>query len=393
MESTVDEATGATAAKPSRLRRIFRLGLEWTTAAMVAAAVVAGAFLGLQALQRGAVADDGPAPRPPIPVAVLPIAIQPGYTIEERFTGRVEPARTAPVAFERAGLVLEVLADEGATVAADAPLARMDTEPLLLERRRLVAEREAVEADRALSALTEDRRRRLVDEGWTSGQSFDEARLGGTALEARRAALDAAIAALDLDIAKSTIRAPFAGTVARRGVDEGTVVEAGTPLVILQETARPQARIGLPPRRATALTPGTTVGLVAAGQALEGTVAAVTPDLDPSTRTVSALIDLPADAGLVMGDLVRLSLSREVPDAGAWVPIGALTEAERGLWSVLTVTGGEVPAAAREAVEILHVADGRAFVRGTFAAGDRVIVEGRHRITPGQPVTIAATAE
>ncbi|MEL6208481.1 MAG: efflux RND transporter periplasmic adaptor subunit, partial [Pseudomonadota bacterium] len=192
------------AAKPSRLRRIFRLGLEWTTAAMVATAVVAGAFLGLQALQRGAVADDGPAPRPPIPVAVLPIAIQPGYSIEERFTGRVEPARTAPVAFERAGLVLEVLADEGATVAADAPLARMDTEPLLLERRRLVAEREAVEADRALSALTEDRRRRLVDEGWTSGQSFDEARLGGTALEARRAALDAAIAALDLDIAKST---------------------------------------------------------------------------------------------------------------------------------------------------------------------------------------------
>ncbi|MEO1613271.1 MAG: hypothetical protein AAFU55_13105, partial [Pseudomonadota bacterium] len=42
--------------------------------------------------------------------------------------------------------------------------------------------------------------------------------------------------------------------------------------------------------------------------------------------------------------------------------------------------------AAIEAVEVIHAESERVFVRGTFRDGDFVVVDGAHRIAPGQAV-------
>ena len=54
----------------------------------------------------------------------------------------------------------------------------------------------------------------------------------------------------------------------------------------------------------------------------------------------------------------------------------------------LAVFGEE--ATTQEAVEVLHLDDGRAFVRGTLAEGSRVVLGGTNRVIPGQRVAPAA---
>ncbi|MEM9370741.1 MAG: efflux RND transporter periplasmic adaptor subunit [Pseudomonadota bacterium] len=363
---------------------------EWLMAGAFMATVLSGASAAVLTLQARASDTPDETRRPILTVVAAPITLIDHYVERESYVGRIEPARETAPAAERSGLIVEILVDEGIEVSQGQVLARMDTRPLEISRTRLIAERTSIEADIELAELTTDRRAKLVGDGWSSGQSYDEARYSITALAARRDALDAQIAQIDLDIEKSAITAPFAGRIARRLVDEGTVIAAGTPIVRVQETNRPQARIGIPSGRAAELSPGDTLALKYQGTKLAGTVAAITLDLESGTRTVPVLIDVESEAPLTMGQVVRLDLNRRIDERGAWVDLTALQEAERGLWSLMTVADeDDSHVIRREAVELLHIQDTQAFVRGTFADGARVVSHGAHRVSVGQQVALA----
>ncbi|MEO1457679.1 MAG: efflux RND transporter periplasmic adaptor subunit [Pseudomonadota bacterium] len=362
----------------------------WLAATLFGGLVAASAVGAVLFLEARSAAEVGPAPRPPLTARLEPLRIEPVYTVRQSFIGRVEPARETGAAFEREGLVEAVLVDEGTTVRRGQVLARLDTEPLEIEDARLGAEGEALRAELQLAEATTKRREALKGRGFETGQSFDEARFSAGALAARIEAVEAQRRRIRLDIAKSALLAPFDGIVARRRVDEGAVVQAGTPLLVLQESTRPQARVGVPVEIARGLVPGAALELRLRGGAVEGRLVAVLPEVDPATRTVAAILDLPADALPVAGEIVRLGVERAVPSRGAWVPVGALREASRGLWSLQVAEGPEDARRLGHAlVEVLHVAGDRAFVRGSLRDGMPVVTEGAHRGAAGQRVVAA----
>jgi RND family efflux transporter MFP subunit len=361
---------------------------SWLAAGAVAVVALALAAGGLAALHARAGADAAPAAAP-APVVAAPIRITEGYAVAERHVGRIEAARAAEAGFERGGLLLSVEVEAGDSVAAGAALARLDDAALHVERRRVAAERAAAEADRALAQATLARRARLSDGGFATGQSLDEAQAAADGAAARIAALDARLAALALEIEKSVLRAPFDAVVAARRVDEGTVVAAGTSALRLIEAGRPRARIGVPADLAAALAPGATVEIVTQAGAVTGRIAAAPPELDAATQTVDLLVDLPPDQLAPIGATAWLTAERPEQGRGAWVPLSALREGPRGLWSVWIVADGPDGPAARETlVQALHVADGRAYVSGGLADGDRVVEAGADRLTAGQPLRV-----
>ena len=370
-----------------------RRGLRaWAGAALFAATVVAAAGAGVATLYARAEADavSAGAP-PPLPVRVATLRMQDGYAITARHVGRVEPARETRVGFERAGLVTAVLVQEGDRVRAGDPMARLDARALDVARRRLEAARAAAEAELGLARSTLERRRALTDQGHASQQALDEARFSVDAQTARLDEIAAQLAQVALDLEKSAILAPFDGVVAARMADEGAVVEAGAPLARLQEVGRPRARIGLPVRAAQGMASGETYQLETPSGPVAARLASISPDIDPATRTVAALFDLDPGAPVAMGEIVRLVLPGHAEGRGAWVPLTALQEGMRGMWALTVVADGtDGPVARRVAAQALHVADGRAFVAGPFADGDRVIVEGVDRVAPGQRVAPAA---
>jgi RND family efflux transporter MFP subunit len=413
-----------------------------------------------------------PEAKAPAPVSILPVeTIQAtpaeSYQIPRTYTGEIVARRSSELGFERSGQLVFIAVDEGDRVNTGTPLGRLDTSSLEAERHQLLAERsqavaqlqelkvgprtETIAAARAavreigeqleLARTKRSRREWLYGQGAISREQLDEVSFESTTLTARldeakskldellagtrseqiaaqTAAvkqLDAKIASIEIDLAKSTIKTPFAGTISKRLVDEGTVVSTGQSILRLVENAGLEARIGVPVAAAAKLKPGSKQQLRVGQKIYEARVSSVQPELDSSTRTLSVVLTLEQSvaAAVTPGQLARLELSETIPTSGYWLPTTVLVRGTRGLWSCYVMaqeqkqqgnrdstpvsslsTSDSTFRVERRDVEILHTesdASGkgkalRVLVRGMLQPGDRVIVGGTHRIVPGQLV-------
>jgi len=371
-----------------------RRGRRWRGAVArlaVAVAVVAGTGLAATALHQRAGAGIVAEVAAPMPVAALPLERAAGYTETRRYAGRIEPARAATLGFERGGRVTEVRVDDGDAVAAGDVVARLDTRLLENARARLGATREAQAASVELARLTDARQAGLTDRA-VSAQRRDETRLKLAEAEARLAETDAALEGIVIDLEKSVLRVPFAGRVAARLVDEGAVVATGGQVVELLETSAPRARIGLAPEIAGNLVVGERHTVDYRGVAHPARLVALRPDIDPASRTVEAIFELDPDPRLVFGDLVRFEAELWHPEPGYWVPLTALVEDRRGLWSVYAIADQPdgAPRVRSSAVRVLTVEGERAFVAGDLPEETAIVRDGTHRVIPGQAIRVAS---
>lgn len=379
-------ATDQTTKAPSRILR--RAGTVTLTIAILAGS---GALVlqGRDALARVAQSAPLPAPAPLTTVSSLTVAPETGYTLTRRFTGQIEAADRTDLGFELPGRVTEVLVDEGDRVRAGDTLALLDTAALGPERAALEAQRAALAADAELARLTLARADALTDLGHRSAAAQDDARLTLARIEANIAALDAQIAGVEVRHEKSRLTAPFDAIIGPRLADPGQTVAAGAPVLTLYDAAPPRLRVGLPPDLATSLSLGDGLTVDLGGTTVTATVAAIRPDLDPSTRSLAVVLTLPARAPL--GGTAALLLDQHIPAPGFWVPLDALREGSRGAWTVLAITptpeGDRITPAA---VEILHATADSAYLQGLLPPGNRIVATGAHRVAPGQIVLAQA---
>ncbi len=364
------------------LRRVLTLTITLLVCGAAAAAVLTG--LSLMAAPADAVAGDG-APR--TTVGVMTVDLAQGYTVTRRFAGQVEAAARTDLGFELGGRVTQVLVEEGDIVAAGAVLARLDTSALVPERAAHEAELAALAADAELARLTLARNDALTERGFRSVAAQDDARLTLARAEAGMAAVRARIAGVDVRLDKSVLTAPFAARIGARLADPGQTAAAGQTVLVLFDTAPARARVGLPPELAAGLAVGDTVAVDIGGAVLAATLRQIRPDLDPSTRSRSVVLTLPAGAAPVLGDTVALMLTQAIDDPGFWAPLGALREGARGSWSVMAVEA--TPQGDRTlpaAVEVIHSDGARVFLRGALPPGARIVAEAPDRVAPGQLV-------
>ena len=393
-------------ARPSRTggrarpRRVADGAIFLCSLAIACALVMTGtSFLRARA---ASVPASGPVPL----VAVDAVAIEraSGHDVVRRFVGRVEPARRVELGFESGGTLDEVLVDEGTDVLAGEPIARLDGRALVAERDRLLADRQVSRSDLDQAVANLERESRLDRDGFAEGRVLEDARREVAQAEAALAAADAAIDAADIALDKAELRAPFAGRVGARFLDEGAIVAAGEPVISLFEATAPVLRVGLPPAVLAALSDGSSHAVDVAGARYAATLASRRPDLAARTRTVDARFAFaPGEpAPSLFGQIATLELVERVPARGHEVPLTALVEGERGTWSLFVVErdadAGQrgdsnapetLATLRREHVELVHASDGTAFVRGDLPERAEVVPEGVHRVVPGQRVRLA----
>jgi RND family efflux transporter MFP subunit len=319
-----------------------------------------------------------------LPVKIHHIEIQSSYVKERVFIGRVEAGRLSDSGFEIGGNVSEIKVDEGYSVKEDDILATLDTDRLEAARKEAAAALQEARATLSLSESTLKRVKAAVKIKAVSRQELDEAQETRNTAEATVNRQKAALERIEVDIKKSTLKAPFDGIITKRLVDEGRVIAAGMPVLTLQEKTAAEARIALANGLADQFKEGQNVNLSIYSDKVNATVKSVLPVRDGRSWTVDVIFSLDKDALVRPGDLAELKMGVSIETKGAWVPLSALTETVRGLWSVYTIDEAET--AQRKAVEILYQNESQAFVRSNLSQEESIIADGAHRIVPGQRV-------
>jgi multidrug efflux pump subunit AcrA (membrane-fusion protein) len=378
----------------------------------------------------------------PLPVEVAILTAVDAYQVERQYTGELVAQRRSSLGFEQGGTVVALLVQEGDRVAAGQPLARLDTRSLISQRQQLMAQRDQaiatlnelqngprqqsiaaaqaavadLEQQVALAKGQRDRRSALYDRGAISLEELDQQTFGTGALENRLAQaqsqldellagtrpeqlaaqaarvrqLEATLQAVDVDLSKAVITAPFSGRISQRLVDEGVVVSGGQPLLQLTEGGATEARIGIPADVADSLSLGSVQTVAVGGRSFSATLTALLPELESTSRTVTAVLTLNTSEDLTLGQTARLVLTNTQPTGGFWLPATALVQGEQGLWAVYVAAGEGASEAtvARQPVEIVHTEGDQVLVQGLVQGGDRVITSGTHRVVPCQAIRV-----
>ncbi|MDW3221323.1 MAG: efflux RND transporter periplasmic adaptor subunit [Paracoccaceae bacterium] len=369
-------------------RRILRQGVTLVCTLLVVGLAVGLIITAQSGLAQRAAEVIAPQETLPMQVATAQLRLENGYKVTRRFPGQIEAAQRTTMAFEQGGTLALLAVDEGDTLAAGALIARLDTRLISAEHTRLTAVRRALEAQAELARRTTERQTELKDRGFASKQAVDNVALRLTELEARIAEIDASLVSITLQLEKSELRAPFEATVSTRLVDTGGAVGAGQAILSLVETDGQQFRVGLTPGMVTALSEQTEFQVIFDGDAFELAFDSILPELDSATRTRTVLFNIAGDDLPPLRDTGMLVMKQHVVERGAWVPLGALQDAPRGLWRLMTVKDSTPATVQNEAVEVLFSDGERAYVRGTFVEGTRYITDGPHRVVKGQSIRI-----
>ena len=354
----------------------------------VAVAIVVGLTVALQA--RVALTQTVPE-KTPLTVATTTFKLQESYRRTVAYLGLIVAGRKTDLSFEIPGRIATLPVRQGSQVAAGELIAQLDDAALRARRDATTADLKRAQAELELARLKAKRQKDLRATGAVSKEAFDETRLRASALEAQVEAVTAGLASIDIELEKSRLVTPYDGIVADHYVHEGTVINPGVPVVRLIETAQQEAHIGVSAARAGELEIGKLYPLKLRGEKIEAALLSVRPDVDPITRSTTAVFRVPAQVSALDGEPITLELDEFMPLAGGWLPISALLEGKRGLWTVLRIeSSGAQHTTLREAVEVLDIQRDKAYVRGTLPSGSLVVASGMHRITPGTPIALEA---
>ena len=333
-------------------------------------------------------ATQAPEARLPVAVSTGTIKIQSGFETPINVFGLVESPKAASLSFDVAGQVTTLLVEEGDGVSQGDILARQDLQRLNARKRELQASLERANADLALTQVNSDRTTSLVERKLESAQRLDEVKASLNVAKAQVSEIKAALNSLNVEMRKATLISPFDGVVNRRFLDEGSVVNAGSPVFGLTSIENYQARFAVPADVIDQFEVNEPVLVKVGDINVAGTVTQRLPIRNVQTRTVDILVTLNSNERVRPGDMAILSGFRSHTETGAWLPVNALSNGLRGLWRVFVLSNEKNTTLEARIVEVVYTDGNNAFVRGALKDGEIYVNEGTHKLAPGQMVSI-----
>lgn len=374
---------------------------------IVAAAVVLGtvgpALSGLGASQAEAPAGDAAMPAA-IPVSVAEAA-QREVSVWETFSGRLEAVQRVEVRPRVAGAVQAVHFREGALVKTGDLLFTLDPAPYAAEVERAQAQLAAAQARLSQARSEQQRAERLWEERAIAQRELDERSHGQHEAEANLRAAQASLLSAQLSLQYTQVRAPVAGRIGRVEVTPGNLVAAGpgAPVLATLVSVNPiYASFDADEQVVARVLADAGSGLVPAQLErvpvrmdgpthAEGRLQLVDNQVDARSGTVRlrAVFDN-REGNLMPGQFARLQLGQPRSASAVLVSERAVgTDQDKRF---VIVVGPDNKAAWRE-VQLGAAVDGLRIVTQGLRGGERVVVNGLHRVRPGtlvapQPVAM-----
>jgi HlyD family secretion protein len=143
-------------------------------------------------------------------------------------TGTVEPIRTVEVKSKAGGEILEMLVDVGDEVQPGTLLARIDPRDVQNRYNQAEADLEVARASMENARAQFQRNEELLAAGVITQQEFESSNLQYANAQANLIKAQTNFDLAELQLNDVTIRAPLAGTILTRNVEEGSVIQSAS---------------------------------------------------------------------------------------------------------------------------------------------------------------------
>lgn len=364
----------AAAAGPAPVKRT-KLILPMVIVVVVAVLLVGG-ILGFKifaGMKMGkAMAAMGQAPQ----TVSTAVAAATDWQAESQAVGNVRALRGADLAAQAAGIVDKIEFESGNEVAAGATLLR-------LRLNDDAAKLDQLEAAAVLAAQTLKR-----DLEQFAAQAISQATVDSDAATLRSA--QAQVAAQRAIIDEKILRAPFAGRLGIRQVDEGQYLSAGTAIVTLQSVDPIVIDFYVPQQSLAALKSGQAVSAAVdayPGQAFKGQISSINSKVDSGSRNVQVRATFRnPERHLIPGMYATVKIANGAPQKLVTIPQAAITYNPFG--DTVFVVDPAKGAAAQRFVELGATRGDQIAVLKGLNAGDVVVTGGQMKLRNGSRVTV-----
>jgi membrane fusion protein, multidrug efflux system len=355
-------------------------GRLWQKKALLAAlvAIVSGVIVWIATRESATAPVAAAVETKPIELAAVDVATVAMQSLSRSLplSGSMSPIVQATLKSKVGGEVELVPLREGQEVREGEVLARIDTRNLQAQYDRQLAAVERARADLQLATLNRDKNRTLLESHYISQNTYEatESAYAGMVANLKLAEADARLARISLDDA--IVRAPFAGTVAKRHVQPGEKVSPDSSIVTLVDLRHMVLEAAVPAADIPAVSIGQHARFKVGGfgaREFDGEVQRINPITADGSRAITIYIGVPNPNQALKGGMFAqgaLTLDNVAPVLA--VPQRAVHQ-EAGAAFVYTLRDDKI---VRTSVKIGPAAPGSSFVevRDGLAAGDRVIV-------------------
>lgn len=337
--------------------------------------------------------------RPPQPVTVVTLSAQ-DVTLTSMLPGRVVASSLAEVRPQVSGILRERLFEEGAEVTADDPLYHIDPSTY---QAQVAAAKAAVAQARANLVSAEKEAVRvttLVERQIVSQQDLDTAIAARDSAAAAVQVAEAQLQSANIELDRTTVRAPLSGVVGRSLTTQGALVTAGqaTPLAVIRDLDPVYVDVTQSAAELIRWRRGhTEADLAGADKTVvlnladgtryvqTGTLTAAEPNVDEQTGVIVLRLKFANPERLLLPGMYvevefPLGLVRDV----LLVPQDAVRRDRRGRPTALVVTKDNV--VEERLLTVLRDRGANWIVSDGVVGGDRVIVEGVQKISVGATV-------
>lgn len=322
----------------------------------------------------------------------IAVTISPAQSVkwERRLlvVGALLPAQEARLSAEVEGRIEKTHVEVGETVKAGQELAQIDTASYqgMVNLHTANLNRAEVRAENETANLR--RLEKLRESGAVSSTAYDDAVAAQKSALAEVAAAKAQLGAATTSLKRSTLRAPFAGSITTRLVTEGDFAKVGTVMFQIVDDSVLRFRGELPERDGPRVKPGQPVRVRVDAwpdRTFEGTVTWVNPAVNPETRGVAIEARIGNSARELKAHFFGRAEVITDPAAETLVVPAEAVVSFVGVDRVFVNVNGK--AEPRE-VRLGERRGGEQSVLEGLKPGEAVIVGGASKMQAGSPVTV-----
>ncbi len=320
-------------------------------------------------------AEDKNASQKKAPMAVSGIVVKPqNFENILSLSGSIEANEQIELRSEVSGVVEKIYFEEGSRVSKGQLLFKVNDLELRAQLSRM-------QTQQNLASENERRARLLLDKEAISREEYDIASADFRSAKAETQLIQA-------QLAKTSVRAPFSGTVGLRSISPGTYVTAETLIAKLINSSQVKITFSIPEKYAGQMKKGSEIQFTVSGieDKFPASVYAIEPEVAVETRTLRlrAIADNP-NGKLIPGTFANVELPlQEIRDA-LIIPTEAVVPVQKGK-KVFVARNGKaqevmVETATRTASDLL--------VLSGLKAGDTVLTTGVMTLKQDSPVRIS----